>query len=102
MYHLDPIIPAELKLLAINETVMVLVKHREHLFESLLWHDINVSLVVAEQCPTDERKLGQGQLIIAEKKQHLVFETEADKARKHRIAHNKNRSVLAQPKLFFR
>lgn len=57
-------IPAELKFLTINITVFIFVKYWKHLFKFVLRHNVNVSFVIAEQCPTDERELGQGQQVI--------------------------------------
>lgn len=57
-------IPAELKFLTVYITVFIFIKHWKHLLQFLLWHNVNVSFVISEQRPTDERELGQGQQVV--------------------------------------
>lgn len=58
-------IPAELKFLTINISVFIFVKHWKHLLKFLLRHNVNMSFIIPEQRPTDERELGQGQQVVA-------------------------------------
>lgn len=67
-YNFDPIIPAELELLAIDVAVVVLVKDHKHLLQLIVGHHIDVALVIAEQRAANEREFGQGQQIVAAKK----------------------------------
>lgn len=67
IYHFNPIIPAKLELIAIDEPILVLIENGEHLFQPLLGHDVNVPLVVAEQRTTDESEFGERQEVIAER-----------------------------------
>lgn len=49
-HRLDPIVPAELELVAVDESVHVLVENAKHLLHLDRFHDIDVSLVVPEEC----------------------------------------------------
>lgn len=48
-HRLDPIVPAELELVAVDESVHVLVENAKHLLHLDRFHDIDVSLVVPEE-----------------------------------------------------
>lgn len=52
-HRFDPVVPAELELVPVDEAVHVLVEHAEHLLHLTWLCHIDVSLVVAEQRATD-------------------------------------------------
>ena len=67
-YRLDPLVPAELELLPIDVAVLVLVEHGKHLLQPIRRHHVDVTFIIAEQCPTDQRKLVQRKPIISAEK----------------------------------
>lgn len=48
-HRLDPVVPAELELVPVDESVGVLVEHAKHLLHPDRLHHVDVALVVAEQ-----------------------------------------------------
>lgn len=52
-HRFDPVIPAELELVPVDEAVDVLVEHAEHLLDLSRLRHIDMSLVVAEQRATN-------------------------------------------------
>lgn len=49
VYRFNPMIPAKLKFVAIDEFIVIRIKHAEYLFNLLIRNDVNVAFVVAEQ-----------------------------------------------------
>lgn len=59
IYSFDPIVPAKLKFVAINEAILVHIKDVKHLFELIIRHNIDVAFIVAKQCSAYEREFSQ-------------------------------------------
>lgn len=57
----DPVIPAEIKLVTIDESVAVFVEHLEYLLGLLVRNNVNVAFVISEQGTAYQHEFAQWQ-----------------------------------------
>lgn len=58
-------VPAKRKLFLINETIIILIKHPEHMLRFLLRQRVNVTLIITEEGFGDQLELFKAQLAIS-------------------------------------
>lgn len=64
IHRFDPVVPAKLKFVAIDESVLIFIENCEHLLHFLVGQYIDMTFIIAKQCTANQSEFYQRQQIV--------------------------------------